>query len=251
MTLDRSAHAGSATVGLPSSPTPRRWMIRRCARSIGSTTSPVSLITRVAGSGSMSRKYAWQPPDPPLAISMWHGRSARNAHSRCSCARSVDVDPQEPGLAHRLLRRRAVRTAPPGRRTPPPHARRAARRARATPRASPPDRPRRLRGNDRRVGVWSCAAGPRACSLLRARPTRRCARAASRAAAPGGVRARDRRRTRARQRAGSGSAALRAACLRDPVRGRRWLWSSRPPCSDMASVGSRPARCCVPSRFAR
>ena len=56
-------------------------MIRRFARSIGSTSSPVAATTRVAGSGSASRKYAWQPPDPPLSISMWQGRSARNAHS--------------------------------------------------------------------------------------------------------------------------------------------------------------------------
>ena len=56
-------------------------MIRRCARSIGSTSSPVLSRTRVASSGSRRRQYACAPPLPPLAASRWHGRSARNAHS--------------------------------------------------------------------------------------------------------------------------------------------------------------------------
>ena len=53
-----SAHAGSATSGLPSAPTPRRWTSRRLARSIGSTSSPVAFTTRVAASGFAIFQYA-------------------------------------------------------------------------------------------------------------------------------------------------------------------------------------------------
>ena len=252
MTLDRSAHAGSATVGFPFSPTPRLWMIRRCARSIGSTTSPVSLSTRVAGSGSASRKYAWQPPDPPLSISMWHGRSARNAHSRCSWpGRSTSIH-RNRALAHRLLLAARCGLAPAGAtNTSSP---RAACRSASSSSSLEPARLTGSAAGEEVIGASACgdvqpALAPAPCCQLDQ---------------AGGVLVQHPELQRpvafGREIAGEhapvsepdpAAQPFALACLRDPVGGRRWLWSSRPPCSDMASVGSRPARCCESSRFAR
>ena len=217
-------------------------MIRRWARSIGSTSSPVASITRVAGSGSVELPVGVHAArtaalDEQVARALGQERPQRG-----QLAGLVDVDPQPAGLADRVLV--AARRRPHGRGEE--HL------------LAPVGVPRREREQRLQPLI---SAGPAAGQEVVGAPAGRdlqppvAAGAGgeldqpvgllvqeSRAAARGGARARARRRRRVRQRAGRGSAAPRAGGWRGAGRGRRWLRASDPPCSGMGSPGLRPGR---------
>jgi hypothetical protein len=100
MTLDRSAHAGSATFGLPSASVPSWWISRRCARSIGSTSSPVDQHRR-------GQRLLELPVRMCAARAALHEQVARalgkELPQRGQPVRLVDVDPQKAGLSDRVL----------------------------------------------------------------------------------------------------------------------------------------------------
>ena len=182
------------------------------------------------------------PPDPPLSISRWQGRSARNAHSAGSCSGRSTSTHRNRVYATACFCRAAVRASP--RRTPPRAAaveprgrsrrRRSAGRAPAGGRAIRACRSRRRAGSARR----SCGGRSRPC-----RPAAGCPAVSSTSPSDSACRS---PRCSARWRSGSSSPQnTRPSCSRmrqrNPCGGAAGRAGARRPTEPRARSPGRPS----------